>query len=207
MAKVVSFPNSVNKHGFRRVRRRKRIDLEKFGQLNMFGQVREARIVRLNAVANPFERALELEESNDLESAIPMYEEAAKRSAYAGDAYCNLGIIKSQQEKHVEAIDYFTRALAHNSRHLEAHYNLANVYADVGNHNLAKVHYEVALRINPAFDSGYYNLAVMLMQEGNLKDAELRLMQFKTLADDSEKATAENLLQEIRKHITKRHQI
>ena len=204
---MLSFPQSAHKHGYRRVRRRRGADLEKYGQLNMFRQSQEARVVPFIATENLFEKALALEEDNQLEQAEFYYIEAAKHTAHAADANCNLGILKSHQGAPLDAIDYFTRALIQDPRHYEAHYNLANIYADQGNAVLAQLHYEIAIRINPSFDSAYYNLAILFMQEGRLHEAEIRLMQYKTLADDADKITAEELLNEIRNHINKRHQL
>lgn len=207
MAKILSFPQSARKHGYRRVRKRRRVDLEKYGQLNMFSKAKEAKVVQFTANENLFDQALFLEEDNQLERAEEIYQEAAKQSAFAADANCNLGILKSQQSELVSAIDYFTRALIQDPRHYEAHYNLANIYADQGNNSLAQLHYEIAIRVNPSFDSAYYNLAILYMQEGKLEEAENRLMQYKTLADDADKVTAETLLSEIRNHINKRYHI
>ena len=91
----------------------------------MFAPIKEARIVQLHNIINPFSKALELEEQGDIAGAESHYKEAIKQQTHTADALCNLGILKSQQQDDIGAIDYFTKALKVDPRHLEAHYNLA----------------------------------------------------------------------------------
>ena len=139
-----------SKFGYKRVRGRKKIDLEEFGQLNLFNQIVEAKVIRLNAHLSPFEEALLMDEQEQT-SAKEAYWNAIKLSDCVADAYCNLGILESRDGETVKAIDSFTNALKFDPRHFEAHYNLANLYSDVGDLALARLHYELAIEIDPDF--------------------------------------------------------
>lgn len=43
-------------------------------------------------------------------------------------------------------------------RHCEWHCHLANVYAEIGNLPLAKVHYQTSIEIDPTFPNSHFNL-------------------------------------------------
>ena len=117
------------------------------------------KLVRLNQLS-PFEEALLLDEQGDIQKAKLGYQKAIEAEDCAPDAWCNLGILESQEGNYPRAIDCFTRCLRHDPRHYEAHYNLANLYAEVGNHALAKVHYAIAIELEPEFPNSYYNLGL-----------------------------------------------
>ena len=201
-ARIIQFPGQgASKHGFRRARRKKRVNLEDFGQLNLFDSEKEAKVISFSDEIRPFEKALELEEQGLNEKALEYYEKAARQNQQRADAYCNMGIIVTELGRIEDAMNYFTQALADNPRHLEAHYNLGNLYADVGNLKLARIHYEMAIQVDPSFASTYYNLALLHMDSGELKKAEERLMQYRSIAEENEKVNATVLLNEIRNHL------
>src|SRR5918996_1693838 len=77
------------------------------------------------------------------------------------EAYCNLRIIDLDRGNMVGALDNFTQSLKHDPRHVEANYNLANLYYDAGDFPLARLHYEAATQIEPNFSLVYYNLALV----------------------------------------------
>jgi tetratricopeptide (TPR) repeat protein len=54
---------------------------------------------------------------------------------------------------------------------LEAHYNLAIAYKQMGNLEAAIAEYRQAIRINPGFAEAIYNLGVTCQQKGQLRDA------------------------------------
>ena len=56
---------------------------------------------------------------------------------------------------------HFTLSLKNDPRHVEAHYNLANLYYDAGDLQLAKLHYEAAAQIEPGFSLVYFNLSLV----------------------------------------------
>ncbi len=59
-----------------------------------------------------------------------------------------------------KALDNFTLSLKHEPRHVEAHYNLGNLYYDAGELPLARLHYEAAAQIESGFSLVYFNLAL-----------------------------------------------
>ena len=173
---------------FRRVREMrsqgltiKQIEAELQGQMSLFrpegGQV--ARLL------TPFEEALLLHEQGDMQ-ALEFYGEAIAAGDNVAEAYCNLGIIELEGGNRIGALDNFTQSLKHDPRHVEAHYNLANLYYDAGDFPLARLHYEAATQIEPNFSLVYYNLALVYHRLANVAGARQALHKYKELEPGDE---------------------
>lgn len=196
MAKVVKFPSAdaqPAKLGLQRAHKRCRKDLEKLGQLNLFNG---ARIISLHQLL-PFEEALFSDERGNLEQARKLYTKAIEEGDCPADAYCNLGIIEFQTGHHTKAIDCLTLSLKHDPRHYESHYNLANLYAEVGNYALAKIHYQIAIEIEPAFTNSYFNLGLTLAMNNEYKEAVAILKRYRYLTPNEEHHQTDNLIKNL----------
>lgn len=193
MAKIIQFSvPAAEKLGLQRARRGKSRDV-KPGQLDLFSG---ARVVRLHQLS-PFEEALLLDDRGDIEAAQAGYYKAIEQEDSAADAWCNLGIIESRAGNYAKAIDCFTQALKLNPRHSEAHYNLANLYAEVGNTNLAKIHYGIAIEIEPDFPNSYYNLGLTLAVEHNYKEAITFLKKYRELTAEEDHHFTDDLISKL----------
>jgi tetratricopeptide (TPR) repeat protein len=179
MGKIIQFSANPapEKFGPQRARTRKEAEPRKPGQLNLFAG---GKIVRLNQLSL-FEEALLIDEQGDIKAARLRYLKAIEEGDCIADAYCNLGILESRQENYAKAIDCFTLCLKHEPRHYEAHYNLANLYAEVGNFSLAKVHYQISIEIEPSFSNCYFNLGLTLAMNKEYKEAVSFLKRFRQL--------------------------
>ena len=113
------------------------------------------------------------------------------------DAYCNLGIIESLSGNHTKAIDCFTNSLKHNPRHYESHYNLANLYSEVSNYQLAKIHYGIAIEIEPEFPNSYFNLGLTLAMNREYKDAAEALNHYMSLTPTEEHSQTHQLVRQL----------
>lgn len=195
MARVVPFPvKPPAKLGHKKVRRKKKPNLEDFGQLNLFDQIDNTRILSLHSPVNSlFEEALRMDEEG-LEEAEKYYLLAIKSEESVEDAYCNLGILMSGKGAHTKAADYLTKCLQLNPRHFEAHYNLGNVYSELGNLELAKVHYELSIQIEPSYSNSYYNLGLVLISMKKYNEAIQRINQYVELAPQDEHDVANELI-------------
>ncbi|RED93898.1 tetratricopeptide repeat protein [Marinoscillum furvescens] len=199
MARIVKLPVSPPKKlGPKKAKRRRKPNLEDYGQLNLFAQPpKEGKVVSMHQQESFFEQALQLDDEGKPE-AEKYYLLAIENKQREVDAYCNLGIIKSQQEDLAESINYLTKALELNPRHFEAHYNLANVYSDMGNFPLAKTHYEVSISIDPDFPDSYYNLGLVLI---SLKQYERAIKAINTYIEhspESDHSVASELLKTLK---------
>ena len=152
-----------------------------------------ARILDL-PVANPFDQALMLDERGDAASASRFYKEAIRTGVNAADAYCNLGIIKSATESTSEALTCFAKALVLDPGHIEGRYNLAVLYMDQGEFELAQLHLEMAAKLDPGAPHVQYSLGVVHALNGNQASAVASLRMFQALSSPDEAARAEALL-------------
>lgn len=194
MAKVVKFPiQTPEKLGPIRVRKKKCVSPPSSAQLNLFTG---AKVIRLHQLS-PFEEALLLDDQGQKASAKEAYLKAIEEGDCTPDAYCNLGIIESQNGHFTKAIDCFTQCLKSDPRHYEAHYNLANLYAEVGNFPLAKIHYQVAIEIEPEFSNSYFNLGLTLAMSKDFKEAIKVLDQYRRHSPPEDHKQADDLIQKL----------
>lgn len=177
---IIPFPmEAVRRLGHQRVEKRRSDKLEQKGQLNLFGPAR-GEVLEIPS-EHPFERALLYDEQGD-DRAAEMYERAISRGHDVADAFCNLGIIKSRKGDAVAAFDCFTKSLEHDERHLESHYNLANLYFEQGDLKLARLHYEIARGIDAGFPNVYFNLGLVYAIGQDYRAAVEALCRYKDLA-------------------------
>ncbi len=168
----------------------KQIEAELQGQMSLF-QREGGQVARL---LTPFEEALLLHEQGDSRAA-EFYAEAISAGDNVAEAYCNLGVIELEKGNAIRALDCFTLSLKYDPRHVEAHYNLANLYYDAGDFPLARLHYEAAAQIAPDFSLVYYNLALVYHRLGDLGAASLALAKYRELEpQDEEIRSMEELL-------------
>jgi tetratricopeptide (TPR) repeat protein len=193
MAKIIQFPvnPTPEKFGLQRVLKNKGAgNTKRKGQLNLFTT---GKLVKLNQLSS-FEEALILDEQDDKKSARILYLRAIQEEDSVADSFCNLGIIESQEGNYPKAIDCFTQALKNNPRHYEAHYNLANLYAEVGNFLLAKVHYEIAIELEPSFPNSFFNLGLTLAMLKKYADAVKILITYRELSPEDDHQQTNDLI-------------
>src|SRR5262249_19160544 len=144
--------------------------------------------------------ALVLDERGDLKAA-DFYNKAIAEQDCVADAYCNLGIIESRNGNTARAVDCFTTSLKHEPRHLEAHYNLGNLYFDVNDLRLAQLHYEIATQMDPAFANVYFNLALVQAITNDLAAAVGTLSRYQQLVPENERRNADELLHNLKRSL------
>jgi len=191
MANIINFPVAPSKFGFKRVKKTKS-DPESHGQMNLFSTPK-AKILSLVPQMSLFEEALMLDERGE-PAAEGLYLKAIETGDNAADAYCNLGIIESQKGDKTKAFDCFTQSLKLEPRHFESHYNLGNMYFDLNDLRLAKMHYELALTIDSNFANAYFNLGLVQTMLEDYPNAVSLLRQYRSLAAEDEGIKADDLL-------------
>jgi tetratricopeptide (TPR) repeat protein len=197
MAQIIKFPAQASKLGFKRVK--KRGAATDRDQLDLFPTPR-AQILSFESGLNFFEQALMLDERGDL-NAAELYLKAIEEHLCIADAYCNLGIIESKRDQTVKAFDCFSNALKHEPRHAEAHYNLANLYFEIDDFRLARLHYEMAGQVDPSFANAFFNLALVQAITNEFDGAWIALKKYRALVPEEDGRIAEDLLQNLQKSI------
>ena len=197
MGKIIQFSaKQPSKLGFEKVRKRGKGNPDQSGLFSSgSGQV-----LRLPTGLSPFEEALLLDECGD-SGAEKAYRRAILEGDFVADAYCNLGIIESKAGKVSKAFDSFTKSLEHAPRHFEAHYNLGNLYFEGDNIRLARMHYELAIEINPDFPNLYFNLGLVLALMEETKASIDALLKYQMLVPQKERRNAEDLINRLRRSL------
>ena len=196
---VIQFPiKAVPKFGFERAKvdgDAKRGAMENQGQMTLFGHPAAKDVVKLPT--SPFAEAFLLDEQGD-PNAAECYRKAIAEEDCVSDAYCNLGIMQSKEGETSNAFDSFTKALAADPRHFESHYNLGNLYFETDNMRLARVHYEFASEIKPAFASLYFNLGLLYALDQDFKSSIEALTKYKQLAPEDDTRQVDELITSIK---------
>jgi tetratricopeptide (TPR) repeat protein len=99
-----------------------------------------------------------------------------------------------EQGNLTKALDNFSLSLKCDPRHVEAHYNLGNLYYDAGELRLARLHYEAATQIESGFSLVYFNLALVYHKMGDFRAAYAALERYKELEPNDEEIEAVNQL-------------
>jgi tetratricopeptide (TPR) repeat protein len=197
MGQILKFPVQAAKFGYKRVRKRARA--EDPNQLHLFAPT-TAQILNLTPETGWFEQALMLDERGD-PTAAEFYAKAIAEQDCVADACCNLGIIESRNGHTAKAVDCFTASLKHNPRHVEAHYNLGNLYFDANDLRLARIHYEIATELDPCFANVYFNLALVQAMHRDLAAAVDTLTRYQELVPDCERRNADELLHNLKRSL------
>lgn len=199
MANIIEFTIPKPQSGLKRVSKKPKVTLKHSDQLDLFSNKKHGtNIYIMPSSLSPFEEALMLDERGD-PKAKEAYLNAVNLSDCEADAYCNLGILEYESGNTVKAIDSFTRSLKCEPRHFESHYNLANLYAELGSLPLAKTHYEFANELNPNFPDIHFNLGLVYAMTKNFKSALKILSEYKEMVPPEEGAIAEKLIESIKK--------
>lgn len=200
MAKILKMPvKAPSKFGYRRAKKKRLTDPEKKDQLNLFLKS-NPNILNLQVDLTPFEQALILDERGD-HQAGEAYARAISAGDSIADAYCNLGIIESREARSAKAFDCFTQALKNEPRHFESHYNLANLYFDLGDLRLAQVHYELAAELAPKFPNIYFNLGLVQTINKDFNAAEVALERYRQLVSEGEGREAQRVLSSLKRKL------
>jgi tetratricopeptide (TPR) repeat protein len=167
------------------------------GQLNLF-ESGQASLIQMPRKLSCFEQGLMMHEKGD-RGAIELYWESIRNGEYVADAYCNLGVLEVESRRLIKAADYFTLSLKADPRHFESHFNLGNFYYDMGEHRLARLHYEMAREIEPAFCHLHFNLALVHIQQEDVDLAIDSLEKCRKLAAEGECTQVDELLRRLRR--------
>jgi tetratricopeptide (TPR) repeat protein len=198
MGEILKFPGEATRFGYSRVRKRGQ-QPDDPNQLDLFLPP-PARISNFSPAFSAFEQALLCDERGELQAA-DLYTKAIEMCDCVADAYCNLGILESKRGNTTKAFDCFTTSLKHDPRHLEAHYNLANLYFEVNDFRLAQIHYEIAREVDPKFANIYFNLALVQSINNELDTAIKTLTQYQQLVTTDEARNADELLRNLRQSL------
>ncbi len=198
MANILEFTVQKPSSGLKRVGKSQKPYGKPSNQLDLFSHKSTGNILTMPSSLTPFEEALILDEKGD-PKAKDAYQNAVDLNDCAADAYCNFGILEYESGNTVKAIDAFTKSLRSEPRHFESHYNLANLYSELGNLPLARTHYEFANELRPDFPDTRFNLGLVYAMTRNFESALKILSEYKEMVPPEDGEIAEKLIESIRK--------
>ena len=200
MARILPLKSAQpRKFGYKKARRHAPSEAEQRGQMDLFAQ--PARIIRMPSRLGVFEQALLYDERGSTDKAFEAYQQAIAADEYAADAYCNLGILESEAGRIDRAIECFKNSLTRDATLFESHYNLANVYFDLGDYRPAQVHYEIGASLEPDYANLQFNLALAFAMQDNREGAVRALETYCDLADPTEASRAAPLLEALKQSV------
>lgn len=109
-----------------------------------------------------------------------VWHEAQSNTAMSGDDWFELGLDIDAVDG-ARAADAYSRALAANPEHADAHVNLGRLHQEQGAVDKAEYHYRAALRSEPQHLTANFNLGTVLEDLGHVEDALRAYQQVLTL--------------------------
>ena len=147
-----------------------------------------------NPASGAFRMALELDERGSPQ-AETLYQAAVADGDCVPDALCNLGLLRLRRGNRTGAFDYYTRALQHNPRHFESHYNLACFYLEALDLDLAQLHLEICACLEPSrLPQVYLDLGVVFTLKEDYEAARRHLETYRAQVGGANAAGADALL-------------
>lgn len=120
----------------------------------------------------PSEQAVLLYNENNSKSAMDILSKIKENDRTAQD-WLLLGNLLQDQQKNVDAIFMYERAIQINPKFYKPYYNLGNIYLEQEKPYLAIENYRKANKLNNQFPYGYYNLGCAYLKIGQLRKAKI----------------------------------
>jgi len=85
--------------------------------------------------------------------------------------YYERGVMAKEQKQHSKAIDYFRMAIENDNKNADAYYELADIYADLTDHDIAIENYRKGIAEDTTFSiRAYNNLALLLLSRNDINN-------------------------------------
>lgn len=123
-------------------------------------------------------------ESRNLTEAAAEFTEAARLKPDSAEAMYGLGVVRQQQGRLDEAIDFYRRAIAGHLQFADAHYNLGRALATQGKADEAIAEYRRGLELRPDDAEAHRSLAAALASTNRAEDAVTEYRKALTLEPD-----------------------
>lgn len=176
-----------------RVRGDRRVELERFGQLNLFSAL-PPKVFTLPTRLSPFIQATLLHERGD-PAARQAYQQAIQDGDRVDDSYVNLGVIEYDGGRLDAAFVCFRECLKVNPSHFEGHFNLGHLYVAFRLLQPAEVHYEIARTIRPDEAEVLFSLGALYAELGRIGEAREALRLYRGLVPGEQGGKADDILE------------
>ena len=114
-----------------------------------------------------FQQGMALEDQGDVEGALALYRRVIALNPAAAGAWLNLGTIEYCRRNFAVAEDYYRKAVAIDPDFPLAHFNLGNLFDEMGRSFEQTVAcYEKALELKPDYADAHFNIALFFERRG-----------------------------------------
>ena len=137
-----------------------------------------------NPIRQAFDKANQLAEQNQLDTAEQIYQQLLAQIPQHHGAWHGLGIIAFKRGQYGQAIELVIKAIRINSGIGLYHRNLAELFRLNGNLDKAILAAENATTLMPDDAASFYNLAIAYAEQGRHDDAELCYKQVLSIQPD-----------------------
>ncbi len=124
-----------------------------------------------NEMNEKLEQAFALQQRNDVDAAIALFQTVLTSNPKQPDALHGLGMSYAQKRDFEKAIAYLLQAVNAAPHVAEFHNNLGNAYQAAGKVNEAMRHYHEALRLKVSYAQANNNLGTLLYRLGRFEEA------------------------------------
>jgi predicted O-linked N-acetylglucosamine transferase (SPINDLY family) len=116
-------------------------------------------------------KALNFHKNGRLEEAKKIYEIVLEKNPNNFEIINLLGVVSSQLNEHVKAINLINKAININSNHPSLYNNLGAIYKEIEEYDQAIKNFEKAIRLNPNYAEAYNNLGIIFKKKNQYKEA------------------------------------
>ncbi|PYY09975.1 MAG: hypothetical protein DMG69_08135 [Acidobacteria bacterium] len=160
--------------------------------LSDIAAVRQALRADPDSAKNYLSLGLALKAMGENESAWKAVSRSADLDPRLADAWYQKGVIQADEQKWLDAVASFRKALEASAGHGPAHLALGEMWIRLGSFEQAAEELETVLRLNPKHPGAHYGLGLIHLQQGDLTTAEAEFRRALTLQPNSA-AAQENL--------------
>lgn len=132
---------------------------------------RDLNINTENALSKKLEQALALQQDNQSDAAMAIFQEILSQLPEQPDALHGIGLLFAQRKDFQQAVKYLQQAIRQAPHIAEFHNNLANAFKAIGKTDEAMMHYREALRLKASYPQAHNNLGALLYKIGKYNEA------------------------------------
>ncbi len=158
---IIYYPLSINN-----MKKKTRIPQKTAQRMETAGAVQHT-----VTLAQAVQMGMKAHQAGDLSQAESVYQQILQVAPDNSEVLHLLGIIEGQRQNYVVAIDWFKKALAHESDNPSVYYNLGNAWLILQKYQEAVSCFQQAIALNPNYINAYNNLGAAWQRLGQFDQA------------------------------------
>lgn len=131
-----------------------------------------------------------LRQNGQTDEAAKYLKQAIEIKPAMGEAHANLSVVYYDQQKYQDAVAEGQKAVKLNADQAIFRVVLGNALAKTGDLKGAQQEYKIAIQLKPNYENAYYNLGVVLNEDGQINDAKYSLSKALELDPNDDRVVA-----------------